>query len=48
MYGGGVAGDMTLDELHALERQLENWMYYTRSVKVKKPFIASYISVSLT
>jgi len=48
MYGEGGAGHMTLDELHALERQLENWMYYTRSAKVKRLFIASYFSVSLT
>jgi len=29
---------MTLDELHVLERQLENWMCYTRSAKVKEAF----------
>nr|GLL42376.1 suppressor of mec-8 and unc-52 protein homolog 1 [Ipomoea trifida] len=33
MYGGG-AGTMTVDELHALEKYLEVWMYQIRSAKV--------------
>lgn len=38
MYGEGAAGHMTLDELHALERQLEMWMYYTRAAKMRMMF----------
>ncbi|KAG9139800.1 hypothetical protein Leryth_020209 [Lithospermum erythrorhizon] len=33
MTGGG-AGTMTLDELHALEKQLEMWIYHVRSAKM--------------
>ncbi|XP_031111374.1 agamous-like MADS-box protein AGL12 [Ipomoea triloba] len=33
MYGGG-AGTMTVDELHALEKYLEVWMYQIRSAKM--------------
>lgn len=42
MYGEGVAGHMPLDELLALERQLETWMYYTRSAKVRRHIIPPY------
>ncbi|XP_020261979.1 MADS-box transcription factor 26-like [Asparagus officinalis] len=38
MYGEGISGHMTLEELVALERQLEMWMYYTRSAKMQIMF----------
>ncbi|KAK1323954.1 MADS-box transcription factor 26 [Acorus calamus] len=37
MFGEGV-GDMTLDELHALERHLEIWIYHIRSAKMQIMF----------
>ncbi|KAI3417447.1 uncharacterized protein J3R85_014391 [Psidium guajava] len=33
MFGGG-AGNMTLDELDVLEKQLEIWLYHTRTTKM--------------
>ncbi|KAK1274671.1 MADS-box transcription factor 26 [Acorus gramineus] len=37
MFGEGV-GNMTLDELHALERHLEIWIYHIRSAKMQIMF----------
>ncbi|XP_077231783.1 AGAMOUS-like 12 [Tasmannia lanceolata] len=37
MFGGGV-GTMTVDELHALERHLEIWIYHIRSAKMQIMF----------
>lgn len=34
MYGDRASENMTLDEMHSLERNLEVWMYKVRSVKV--------------
>lgn len=36
MYGDKPTENMTLDEMHVLERNLEVWMYKVRSVKVIK------------
>lgn len=45
IYGEGVAGHMTLDEVLALERQLEMWLYHTRSAKVRGHRIASCFDI---
>lgn len=38
MFGDGTVGHMTVDELQALERHLEIWMYQIRSAKVYQSF----------
>ncbi|XP_021714776.1 agamous-like MADS-box protein AGL12 isoform X1 [Chenopodium quinoa] len=35
---GGAEGAMTLDELHALEKHLESWIYQIRATKMKIMF----------
>lgn len=45
MFGKGTVGQMTLDELQALERHLEIWMYHIRSAKVNDFIIISYFPV---
>ncbi|XP_038709651.1 agamous-like MADS-box protein AGL12 isoform X2 [Tripterygium wilfordii] len=33
MFGGGTTGMVTLEELHILEKHLEEWIYHIRSAK---------------
>ncbi|CAL0329434.1 unnamed protein product [Lupinus luteus] len=33
LFGGGI-GTMTLDQLQGLEKNLENWIYHIRSIKI--------------
>ncbi|XP_008788359.2 MADS-box transcription factor 26-like [Phoenix dactylifera] len=38
MYGDGASENMTLEELHALERHLEIWTYHIRATKMQIMF----------
>lgn len=48
MLGEGIAGHMTLDELLVLEKNLEMWMYHIRATKVRRIFLFSRWTDSMT